>query len=110
MEDNLRKENYKHPGQFHRDIYKMLMNSYKFNQKNSEVFATTIDFEQEYLKIVKEAKEGKLIFQQEKKPKSEGMQDEEFQTFLNKEKQSSIEPPHKPRTYTKKNSIIEKNE
>jgi hypothetical protein len=56
----------------------MLMNSYKFNQKNSEVFATTIDFEEEYLKIVKEAKEGKLIFQQEKKPKSEGMQDEEF--------------------------------
>lgn len=36
------------------------MNSYKFNQKNSEVYATTIEFEEEYLKIVKDAREGKL--------------------------------------------------
>jgi hypothetical protein len=44
------------------------MNSYKFNQKNSEVFATTVEFEEEYLKIQKEAKEGKL----DKKVKIEG--------------------------------------
>ena len=36
------------------------MNSYKFNQKNSEVFATTIEFEEEFLKLIKDAKEGKL--------------------------------------------------
>lgn len=42
MEENIKKEAYQHPGEFHRDIYKMLMNSYKFNQKNSEVYQTTI--------------------------------------------------------------------
>ena len=38
----------------------MMMNSYKFNQKNSEVYLTTVDFEQEYLKVSKDAKQGKL--------------------------------------------------
>ena len=42
MEDNLKKEFYKHPAEFHRDVYKMLMNSYKFNQKNSETYMTTL--------------------------------------------------------------------
>lgn len=60
IEENLRKKAYDHSSEFHRDIYKMLMNSYKFNQKNSDVFNTTGDFEEEYLKIVKDAKEGKL--------------------------------------------------
>jgi hypothetical protein len=44
----------------------MLMNSYKFNQKNSEVFQTTADFEEEYIKVVKDAKEGKLKFPDKK--------------------------------------------
>lgn len=42
VEDNIKRESYQHPGEFHRDIYKILMNSYKFNQKNSEVFQTTV--------------------------------------------------------------------
>jgi len=44
IEENLRKEAYKHPAEFHRDIYKTMMNSYKFNQRNSEVFAATGEF------------------------------------------------------------------
>lgn len=47
------------------------MNSYKFNQKSSDVFATTVEFEEEYLKLVKEAKEGKL----ERPKKAEGEED-----------------------------------
>ena len=60
IEDCLKQGTYSHPSDFHRDIYKMLMNSYKFNQKNSDVFATTRDFEEDYLDLCKEAREGKL--------------------------------------------------
>jgi hypothetical protein len=54
-------------------MYKMLMNSYKFNQKNSEVFATTNDFEEEYLKYVREVKEGKLVWVDKKGVKLENI-------------------------------------
>lgn len=70
IEDTLRREGYAHPSEFHRDIYKVLMNSYKFNQKSSEVFATTVEFEEEYLRLVKDAKDGKLVL--ERKIKIEG--------------------------------------
>jgi hypothetical protein len=48
-------------------MYKMLMNSYKFNQKNSEVFSNTVEFEEEYLRLSKEAREGKLLAAEKKK-------------------------------------------
>jgi hypothetical protein len=99
IEDTLRREGYAHPAEFHRDMYKVLMNSYKFNQKNSEVFATTVEFEEEYLKLTKEAKEGKLLL--DRKGKLENSVDEETPTIV-KEKPNSVEQPHKPRPYHKK--------
>lgn len=94
IEETIRREGYKHPVEFHRDIYKMLMNSYKFNQKNSDVFDATSEFEEEYLKIVKEAKEGKLM---DKKIKIEPGLEEEIE-----EKKQPVSAELKVRTTLKK--------
>lgn len=94
IEETLRREGYAHPAEFHRDIYKILMNSYKFNQKSSDVFSTTVEFEEEYLRLTREAKEGKL---ERRRPEGE----EETPT-LPKEKSLSQQEPHKPRPYHKK--------
>ncbi len=41
IEENIYKKVYQHDSEIHRDIYKMLMSSYKFNPSNSDVRATT---------------------------------------------------------------------
>lgn len=99
MQDTLRREGYAHPGEFHRDMYKMLMNSYKFNQKNSEVFSNTVEFQEEYLRLSKEAREGKLLAAEKKKV--EGIPEEETPTLSKEKPQSSMEQKP-PRHYNKK--------
>ena len=44
IEEILLRKGYQHPSEFHRDIYKMIMNSYKFNPKKSDVFQNTKEF------------------------------------------------------------------
>lgn len=98
IEENLRKEEYAHPAEFHRDVYKIFMNSYKFNQKNSDVFATTSDFEDEYLRLVRDSKEGKLALQDKKSAKMETPPQDDPLSI--KEEPKSVD--HKPRPYHKR--------
>jgi hypothetical protein len=45
IEEQIRAEQYHHMSEFKRDIYKMMMNSYKFNQKSTNTYNRTVQFE-----------------------------------------------------------------
>ncbi len=59
IEERIRKDEYEHVGEFERDIYKMIMNSYKYNQKASMTEKKTIQFEESFVQIMKEFHRGK---------------------------------------------------
>ena len=50
------------------------MNSYKFNQKNSTCYTTTTEFEEDYLELCEDAKNGKI--NAEKKAKDDVVKSE----------------------------------
>ena len=52
-------DQYQHFSEFERDIYKMIMNSYKFNQKSTSTYNKTIQFEELFVQTMKEWKNAK---------------------------------------------------
>ena len=52
IEEIIKNDKYEHISQLERDVYKMIMNSYKFNQKETPVFLKTVVFEEYFIQIM----------------------------------------------------------
>ena len=60
IEEQIWQNQYEHLGEFERDVYKMIMNSYKFNQKSTSTYNKTMVFEEFYVSTMKEWRRLKL--------------------------------------------------
>lgn len=57
IQKKVHKDKYAHIQEFHADINKIIMNSYKYNLRETPYFMSTVQFQDHYQALLKEAKE-----------------------------------------------------